>query len=121
MVEMNTWQSRGCHLSFPSTFYVNQAVNLGANAFTITVLGQGGQVPTIAYASPDGGLTWVATFSGSSVIGNSIANGEYQIVFNAPAVSAVSGGGILAASDTKHHGRGRSARGPARSANQTQG
>jgi hypothetical protein len=79
----------------------NQAVNLGANAVTITVLGQGGVVPTVSYASPDGGFTWVVTFSGSSVVGNSIANGEYQIVLNASAVSAVSGGGTLAGNDTE--------------------
>jgi hypothetical protein len=79
----------------------NQAVNLGANAVTITVLGQGGVVPTVAYASPDGGFTWIVTFSGSSVIGNSIANGEYQIVLNASAVSAVSGGGTLAGNITE--------------------
>jgi hypothetical protein len=79
----------------------NQAVSLGANAVTISVLGQGGIVPMVAYASPDGGFTWVVTFSGSSVIGNSIANGEYQIVLNASAVSAVSGGGTLANSDTE--------------------
>jgi hypothetical protein len=79
----------------------NQAVNLGANAITITVLGQGGQVPTVAYASPDGGFTWVVTFSGNSVIGNSIANGEYQIVLNASAVSAVSSNGTLAGNDTE--------------------
>jgi len=82
-------------------FTFNQAVNLGANAITISVLGQGGVVPTVAYASPDGGFTWVVTFSGSSVIGNSIANGEYQIVLNASAVTAVSGGGTLANSDTE--------------------
>jgi hypothetical protein len=79
----------------------NQAVNLGANAITITALGQGGIVPTVAYASPDGGVTWVVTFSGNGVIGNSIANGEYQIVLNNFAVSAVSGGGTLASSDTE--------------------
>jgi hypothetical protein len=81
----------------------NQAVNLGVNAIAINVLGQGGQVPTVAYASPDGGFTWVVTFSGSSVIGNSIANGEYQIVLNASAVTAVSGPGApgLAGNDTE--------------------
>src|SRR5208282_6860031 len=64
-------------------------------------LGQGALVPAVAYGSPDGGFTWVVTFSGSSVTGDSIANGEYQIVLNASAMSAVSGGGTLAASDTE--------------------
>jgi uncharacterized repeat protein (TIGR03803 family) len=79
----------------------NQAVNLGANAITLTAIGQDGIAPTVAYASPDGGFTWVVTFSVNGVQGNSIANGEYQIVLNASAVSAVSGGGTLAANDTE--------------------
>jgi hypothetical protein len=40
----------------------------------LTAIGEGGIVPTVAYASPDGGFTWVVTFSGSGVVGNSIAN-----------------------------------------------
>ena len=79
----------------------NQAVSLGASAFTITVLGQGGQAPTVSYVSPDGGFTWVVTFSGTGVTGNSIANGEYQIVLNNSAVLAVTGGGTLASNDTE--------------------
>jgi hypothetical protein len=51
---------------------------------------------------PDGGVTWVLTFSGNGVTGNSIANGEYQIVLNNSAVSAVSVGGTLASSDTEN-------------------
>ena len=79
----------------------NQAVNLAANAFTVTSTGQGGVVPTVSYASADGGITWVVTFSGAGVTGNSIANGEYQIVLNNSAVSAVSGSGALASNDTE--------------------
>lgn len=85
-----------------SIVYVfNQAVNLSSNAFTLTVVGQGGLIPTLSYVSPDGGVTWVVTFSGNGVVGNSIANGEYQIVLNNSAVSAVSGGGTLAANNTQ--------------------
>ena len=77
----------------------NQAVSLGANAFTLAVHSgdnAGGTVPTLSYASPDGGKTWVVTFSGSGVVGNSIANGAYDITLNSGAVTAVSGGGTLA-------------------------
>jgi hypothetical protein len=41
------------------------------------------------------------TFSGAGVVGNSIANGEYQIVLNASDVSAVSGNGTMAANDNE--------------------
>jgi hypothetical protein len=86
----------------------NQAVTLSqagvanGNAFSITGAGPnaGTAVPTWTYNSPDGGFTWVVTFSGTNVTGNSIANGEWQIVLNAAAVTANVGGGTLAASET---------------------
>jgi phospholipase/lecithinase/hemolysin len=83
-----------------SIVYVfNQHVTLAAGAFSIAVhAGQTGTVPTLSWASPDGGTTWIVTFSGSGVIANSIANGVYDLTLNAAAVSAVSGGGTLAAS-----------------------
>ena len=46
----------------------NQAVTLGANAFTVAVhSGLTGTVPTVSYSSPDGGFTWFLTFSGAGV------------------------------------------------------
>jgi hypothetical protein len=87
----------------------NQAVNLAqagvadGDAFTITGIGgaNAGTPPTWQYSSPDGGFTWVVTFSGSSVTASSIANGEYQIVLNSTAVTAVYSSDTLAASDTE--------------------
>jgi hypothetical protein len=79
----------------------NHAVSLGSNAFTIvlhqnvTVNGTTGQtvgtVPTLNYSSPDGGVTWVVTFSGSSVFGGSIADGVYDITLNHAAVTDTQG------------------------------
>ncbi len=77
----------------------NQPVKLGANAFTL-VVHSSGTVPALSYASPDGGLTWVVTFSGSGVVGNSIANGAYDITLNKAAVTAAVGGASLASSRT---------------------
>ncbi len=83
-------------------YQFDQAVNLGSNAFTIGlhpgVAGNATSVPTLSWASTDGGVTWIVTFSGSAVLGNSIANGVYDITLNNGAVSAVAGGGTLAQS-----------------------
>jgi subtilase family serine protease len=78
-------------------FTFNHAVTLGSGAFTIalhagvTVNGAAGQtvgtVPTLTWASPDGGVTWVVTFSGAGVSGGSIADGVYDITLNASAVT----------------------------------
>jgi hypothetical protein len=38
-----------------------------------------GTVPTLAYSTPDGGLTYVVTFSGSGVTNGSIADGVYDL------------------------------------------
>jgi hypothetical protein len=85
----------------------NQAVNLAPGAVSIalrpgiTINGAAaanpGVVPTINLSTPDGGLTWIATFSGAGVIGGSIANGVYDLKLNAASVTAVSGGLALAA------------------------
>jgi hypothetical protein len=48
-----------------------------------------GTVPTLNWSSPDGGVTWIVTFSGSSVVGNSIANGVYDITLNPTAITSV--------------------------------
>jgi hypothetical protein len=79
----------------------NHAVALGANAFTIalhqnvTVNGTTGQtvgtLPTLSYSSPDGGVTWVVTFSGAGVVGNSIADGVYDLTLNHAAVTDTQG------------------------------
>jgi hypothetical protein len=73
----------------------------GANAFTIalhpnvTVNGVAGKtvgtLPTLNWSSPDGGLTWVVTFSGAGVVNNSIADGVYDLTLNAAAVSDAQG------------------------------
>lgn len=86
-------------------YQFNQAVNLGPGAFSITLNasatgGPAGILPTINYSTSNGGLSWVVTFSGAGVVGGSIANGVYNITLNSSAVSAVSGGGTLAASRT---------------------
>ena len=72
----------------------NQAVKLGANAFTLAIhSGQTGTVPTVAYTAinPDagGGSTqWLVSFSGAGVSGGSIGDGVYDITLNSTAVSS---------------------------------
>ncbi len=81
----------------------SEPVMLAANAFTLVVHSggnAGGTVPTVSYGSPDGGRTWVVTFSGAGVEGDSIANGAYDITLNNWAASAVSGGSTLESSRT---------------------
>jgi phosphatidylinositol-3-phosphatase len=70
----------------------SEPVTMSASgAFTIGVrAGQTGTAPTLNWAaiSPDdnGAATrWVVTFSGNGVVGNSIANGVYDITLNASA------------------------------------
>ncbi len=87
----------------------NQAVTLGSNAFTLALQsftnnggGAGNPSPgtlpgagNLYYASPDGGITWVVTFSGANTVFNSIADGAYKITLNAAAVTAAVSGGTL--------------------------
>jgi hypothetical protein len=74
----------------------NQAVNLAAGAFNIAVhAGQAGTAPTLTYTavSPDtsgASTTWVVTFSGAGVSGNSIANGVYDITLDGTKVTSES-------------------------------
>jgi Kelch motif/Bacterial Ig-like domain (group 3) len=84
------------------TYQFNQPVTLGAGAITLTVdASQTGALPgSVTYAAIDDGHTWVVSFSGVNVIGNSIANGAYDITLNASTVTAVNGGGTLATSET---------------------
>jgi hypothetical protein len=84
----------------------NHAVSLAAGAVTIalhqnvTVNGVSGQavgtLPTLGYSSPDGGVTWVVTFSGNGVVNNSIADGVYDITLNHAAVSDAQGQALAA-------------------------
>jgi regulation of enolase protein 1 (concanavalin A-like superfamily) len=72
----------------------SEAVTIGGNAFAIAVhTGEQGTVPTLTWTAinPDasGASTqWEVTFSGASVIGNSIANGVYDITLNVSTVSS---------------------------------
>jgi hypothetical protein len=87
----------------------DHAVILASGAFTIalhpgvTVTGIPGQtvgtLPTLSYSSPDGGVTWVVTFSGNGVVGGSIADGVYDITLNHAAVTDAAGQ-VLAADRT---------------------
>ncbi len=85
-----------------SIVYVfNQPVSLSFAAFTIAVHGgEPGSAPTLAWASPDGGVTWVVTFSGTSVVGNSISDGVYDITLDHAQVQPLTGSGTLTASET---------------------
>jgi Bacterial Ig-like domain (group 3) len=85
-----------------SIVYVfNQAVSLSSAALTIAVhTGQPGTAPALSWASPDGGITWVVTFGGGSVAGNSIGDGVYDITLDHTQVQPVTGSGTLAASRT---------------------
>jgi hypothetical protein len=79
----------------------NHAVALGSNAFAIalhqnvTANGATGQtvgtLPALSYSSADGGVTWVVTFSGAGVVGNSIADGVYDLTLNHAAVTDAQG------------------------------
>ena len=79
-------------------FTFNEAVTLDPGAFTIALhsgvsvnggpAGTVGTLPTLNWTSPDGGLTWVVTFSGAGVVGGSIADGDYDITVVSTAVHA---------------------------------
>ena len=79
-------------------FQFNEAVTLDPGAFTIalhagvSVNGGAaetvGTLPTLNWTSPDGGLTWVVTFSGAGVVGGSIADGDYDITVVSTTVHA---------------------------------
>jgi hypothetical protein len=84
----------------------NSPVQLAAGAFSIalhqnvTVNGMTGQtagaLPTLNWSSPDGGVTWVVTFSGNGVVNNSIADGVYDLTLNHAAVSDAQGQALAA-------------------------
>jgi hypothetical protein len=92
-----------------SVVYVfNQPVSLNAGAFTIAVdthgtnsIGNGGPAPTLTWNSPDGGTTWVITFSGSGVYKDTIADGGYDLTLDHTKIHAVLGTGTLASNDAQ--------------------
>jgi hypothetical protein len=88
--------------TFNQAVSLDQAGTASGDAFSITGTGPnaGTSTPTWNYSSPDGGFTWVVTFSGTNVTGNSIANGEWQIVLDSSKVTASVGTGTMAASET---------------------
>src|SRR5262249_18161116 len=55
----------------------------------------GGIVPTVNVSSPDGGRTWVLSFSGAGTHGGSIADGAYDITLNQSLVTYVNSGATL--------------------------
>jgi hypothetical protein len=94
------------HSMIDSIYYTfNRPVNLAAGAFSIaltpnisitdaqgnTSSGTVGTIPTLSYVSPDGGLTWVVTFSGNGVVNGSIADGVYDITLDHTKVSSAAG------------------------------
>jgi hypothetical protein len=67
----------------------SEAVALAPGAFSLAIdVEQTGTVPTLNYTSSDGGLTWIVTFSGAGAVGNSIANGVYDITLDPSAVTS---------------------------------
>jgi hypothetical protein len=72
----------------------SEAVNISGAAATIAVhSGQPGTAPTLNWTAihpnSDGSATqWAVTFSGTGVVGNSIANGVYDITLNSAAVTS---------------------------------
>jgi hypothetical protein len=80
-----------------TTFTYTDATSGLANADANTGTAGVGSVPGVSYASPDGGTTWVATFTG--VTGNSIADGAYDIALNPSAVTYNFSGATLAQSN----------------------
>ncbi len=88
----------------------DQPVALGPSAVRIalhpnvTINGTTGQtvgtLPTLSWASPNGGTTWVVTFSGSGVSASSIADGVYDITLDGMWVTSQSSGVTVAATRT---------------------
>jgi hypothetical protein len=80
----------------------NTAFSLAQRAFTKnSVPGtlQGDTTTTVNYVSYDGGFSYVLTFSGGTVVGGSISDGDYNITLNH---TLVTGGGGLAADYTNN-------------------
>ncbi len=58
-----------------------------------------GTAPLVSYLSPDGGTTWVVTYTGSTVVDNSITDGVYDLTLNQAAVTYNYSGATLTQSN----------------------
>jgi uncharacterized repeat protein (TIGR03803 family) len=56
-----------------------------------------GTIPDYDFTSVDGGTTWILTFNGNGVVGNSIADGVYDITLDASDFTSIATGQIVAA------------------------
>jgi hypothetical protein len=77
------------------TVTFNEPVMLAGNAITLNMLSQTGGAPTpmtFTLNTPDGGTTWVLTFTDPSFIGGSLPDGAYQLSVAANGVTATQGG-----------------------------
>ena len=80
------------------TVTFNEPVTLAGNAITLNMLSQTGGSPTpmtFTLNTPDGGTTWVLTFTDPSFIGGSLPDGAYQL---SVAANDVTGPGNLSMS-----------------------
>ncbi len=81
------------------TLKFSSPVTLAANALTLALHGSvngGGPVgtlPTITWTTSDGGLTYLATFSGAGVTGSSIADGVYDLTLHSALIQ--DGNGLI--------------------------
>ena len=74
------------------TVSFSQPVTLAGGAITLAADNASvGVVPTYAWSSTDGGLNYVVTFNGTSVIGGSIADGRYSLTVHAGLVQNAAG------------------------------
>ncbi|MGD0461713.1 MAG: hypothetical protein ABSB74_04415 [Tepidisphaeraceae bacterium] len=77
------------------TVTFNEAVTLSAGAITLNLLSQTGGSPTpitnFNLNSPDGGTTWVLTFTDPSYIGGSLPDGAYELIVSAGGVTSGQG------------------------------
>jgi hypothetical protein len=78
-VSVGNW-AQITQINNPSSFnYTTSGSNLAAG--TGGTVSFGGSVPTVNASSPDGGKTWIVTFSGTGVLGNSIGDGVYDLTY----------------------------------------
>jgi hypothetical protein len=82
------------------TVTFNEPVTLSAGAITLNLLSQTGGASTpvtnFNLNSPDGGTTWVLTFTNPSYIGGSLPDGAYELSVSA---AGVSNGGVNMSAD----------------------
>jgi endoglucanase len=82
------------------TVTFNEPVTLLSNAITLNMLSQTGRSPTpmtFTLNSPDGGTTWVLTFTDPSYIGGSLPDGAYELIVSASGVTSAEGDLTMAA------------------------